>query len=383
MSAQAAETLTFRDKFVAWWEGTEPVPHSAVPEDSESAKDSKIARGNESDDARASEVDSKSPGVTETEKGKMAETMAALRERLVAWWNGQELPHKDAKQDDEDLPSLRSRSAKVAVPAAHAAIPAPDTKKEVWTPERVKIAERIWGAGYVFPGGNEQTLKLIKPLGLNPKVTFADLNAGTGGAARAVCEAFGIWVTAMEPNDVLAAHGMDESNMAGLGKKASVIAYDPESAELRPNSFDSVFVQELFFTIVNKRHLITEISKSLKKGGQLLFTDYLLAKTGNIEEATQNWMSHEPIRPEMWSIKQMHEYVEKQGLEIRIEDDMTQEMCGLILRGWRRALPNFRPGHFEPELGHALLAEAELWARRLTVLLSGDVRVYRIHAFKK
>jgi ubiquinone/menaquinone biosynthesis C-methylase UbiE len=226
-------------------------------------------------------------------------------------------------------------------------------------------------------------MKLIAPLGLNPKMTFADLNAGAGGAARAISESAGIWVTAMEPNGVLAAHGMEESSMAGLGKKAPIVAYDPEASELRPNGFDCVFVKELFFTVVNKRRLITEISKSLKKSGQLLFTDYLLAKTGNMEDSTQNWMAHEPVRPEMWSIKQAHDYVEKQGLEIRIEDDMTQEMCGLILRGWRQALPNFRPGHFEPELGDALLAEAELWARRLTVLLSGDVRVYRIHAFKK
>ena len=170
--------------------------------------------------------------------------------------------------------------------------------------------------------------------------------------------------------------------MAGMAKKVPVIDYDPESVELRPNGFDCIFAKELFFTVVNKRHLFDTIGKALKKNGHLLFTDYVLARTDHMEEATQNWAAHEPKRPEMWSIKQTRDFLEKRGLEIRIEDDMTDEMCALILQGWGEALGNFRPGHFEPELAEALLAEAELWARRLAVLQSGDVRTYRVHAIK-
>ncbi|HLF58876.1 MAG TPA: methyltransferase domain-containing protein [Alphaproteobacteria bacterium] len=348
MSAQMEVTVPFRDRFAAWWEGTEPVPRAAASDDA------KAANGNGKDIP--------------------ADSKLSLRERFMAWWEGSEI-----KPKEEELAGPRSRVAKDAPPIEEIH----ERPKEVWTPARIKVAERIWGAGYVSPGGTEHIMKLIKPIGLNPKMSFADLNAGAGGAGRAISETFGMWVTAMEPNPVLAAHGMEESTMAGMAKKVPVVSYDPESAELRPNGFDCVFVKEMFYTIVNKRHLFAAISKSLKKHGQLLFTDYVLAKTDHMEEATLNWAAHEPIRPEMWSIKQIRDYLEKQGLEIRIEDDMTEEMCDLILEGWHEALQNFRPGHFEPELGEALLAEAELWARRLGVLQSGDVRLYRVHALKK
>lgn len=350
MSAQMEATLTFRDRFAAWWEGTEPLPRASAPANDEGA-DGKAA---------AAPANGAKP---------------SWRERFAAWWDGRE---SGAAPSAEELPTPKSRTAKEAA----VDVDVPEIPKEVWTPARIKVAERIWGAGYVSPGGTEHIMKLVAPFGLKPKMSIADLNAGAGGAGRAICETFGMWVTAMEPNDVLAAHGMEESTMAGLAKKVPIVAYDPESVELRPNGFDCVFVKEMFFTVVNKRHLFSTIAKSLKKQGQFLFTDYVLAKTDHMEEATQNWAAHEPIRPEMWSIKQIREYLEKQGLEIRIEDDVSEEMCRLILQGWNNAVQNFRPGHFEPELGEALLAEAELWARRLEVLISGDVRLYRVHALK-
>jgi ubiquinone/menaquinone biosynthesis C-methylase UbiE len=343
-------TITFRDKFAAWWEGTEPVARATTPAPKPAKSKSKAKPANGA--------------------------KASWRERLRAWWDGRDFHAEEPKEDD--LPDPKSRPVKeekVEVPV--------EEVRELWTPARIKVAERIWGAGYVSPGGTDHVMHLIKPCGLNPKMSFADLNAGAGGAGRAVSETFGMWVTAMEPNEVLAAHGMEQSTMAGMAKKVPVVCYDPESVELRPNGFDCVFVKELFFTVVNKRHFFAAIAKSLKKHGQLLFTDYVLARTDHMEEMTQNWAAHEPVRPEMWSIKQTRDYLEKQGLDIRIEDDMTDEMCALILQGWGEALTNFRPGHFEPELGEALLAEAEHWARRLEVLQSGDVRLYRVHALKK
>jgi len=355
---QAEATITFRDRFAAWWEGTEPVPSADARAGAEAAN-GKGANGKGEN------------GTDETAGAK-----PSLRARFRAWWDGTDV---GAPPAEPDLPVPRTRVAK----EEPVDLDVPERPKEVWTPARIKVAERIWGAGYVSPGGTEHIMRLIKPVGLNPKMSFADLNAGAGGAGRAVSEAYGMWVTAMEPNEVLAAHGMEESTMAGMAKKVPIIAYDPESVELRPNGFDCVFVKEMFYTVVNKRHLFGTVAKSLKKNGHLLFTDYVLARTDHMEEPTQNWAAHEPIRPEMWSIKQTRDYLEKQGLEIRIEDDMTDEMCQLILAGWGEALQNFRPGHFEPELGEALLAEAELWARRLGVLQSGDVRVYRVHALKR
>jgi cyclopropane fatty-acyl-phospholipid synthase-like methyltransferase len=350
-------TLTLRDRLYAWWEGIEPIP--AAEDDAHPQAD---------EEAAPRSVD----------EGGERSSLATFRERFIAWWEGYELPPA-APAEEKKVAKLKEDTTKIEPARPQSA----EERRHVWNHTRIRICERIWGAGFVTPGGTEHVMKLVKPFALNPKMSYLDLGAGLGGGARAVADAYGMWVTAMEPHEVLAEAGMEQSTLAGMAKKAPVIAYDPESIELRANGFDCIFAKEVFYTVVDKRHLFSTIVKALKSHGQMIFTDYLLAKTDHMEDPTKNWAAHEPIRPEMWSVKQMREHLEKLKLEIRIEDDMSKEMCDLILQGWLEAIRNFRPGQLEADEGMTLLAEAELWARRLAALESGDVRLYRMHVLKR
>jgi hypothetical protein len=37
----------------------------------------------------------------------------------------------------------------------------------VWPSARIGVVEALWGEGFLFPGGREETLRLAKPLGLS------------------------------------------------------------------------------------------------------------------------------------------------------------------------------------------------------------------------
>lgn len=354
-------------RFKAWWEGYElPVEPAPDAEDEEPDRSGASARGgkDEGPDGGASDETDAQPS-----------TLRVFRERFKAWWEGYEYGAVPA--EDEDSGSEKAAGDKGAGPSFE-----PKARGEAWTPGRIKVVERLWGAGFVSPGGPEHTLQLVKPIVLTPKMTFLHLGAGLGGPARAISEAYGVWVTGLEASEALAAVGMEEATMAGMARKAPVFPYDPESVELRGRGFDCILATEAFFTVVNKKRLFKTIARSLKKGGQFLFTDYVLAEPGQSGPKIEGWMAREPVRPEPWSGKEMREHLEAEKLAVRIVEDMSAEMCRLVLQGWSEALANLKPGHIGPDLADALLAEIEIWARRIEVMESGEVRFCRFHALK-
>jgi cyclopropane fatty-acyl-phospholipid synthase-like methyltransferase len=357
-------------RFKAWWEGYE-LPLEPAP----GADDEGPGKG------RSEAAVAEESGLEEgpSEEGESQPTaLHVFRERFKAWWEGYEYARASPPETD----SAPAEESAGDADQSDEPPSEPQGRTEPWTAARIKIAERLWGAGFTSPGGAGHILQLVKPCALNPKMSFIQLGAGLGGPTRAISEAFGIWVNGLEPSEMLVEAAMAEATMAGMAKKAPVATCDPESVELRTRNFDCVFAKEAFFTVVNKKRLFKTIAKSLKKGGQLLFTDYVLAETDHMGPETQNWIAHEPVRPEMWSATQVREQLEKHKLTIRIVEDMSEEMCQLVLRSWRDALANLKPGHIGPELGDALVAEAEMWARRIEVLESGEVRLYRFHALK-
>ena len=79
------------------------------------------------------------------------------------------------------------------------------TYSQRWPEARVAAVESLWGAGYVSPGGPDETLRLTKPLGLDANSTLIVLGGGIGGPALTVTSSFKSWVTSLEADPVLAA----------------------------------------------------------------------------------------------------------------------------------------------------------------------------------
>ena len=50
-----------------------------------------------------------------------------------------------------------------------------------WPPERLAVADALWGGGYQVPGGEIEFLRLAKPLGLSAASTLLLVGAGAVG----------------------------------------------------------------------------------------------------------------------------------------------------------------------------------------------------------
>jgi len=292
-----------------------------------------------------------------------------LRLRLSAWWNGYELrlPERAPQQ--------------IETPARQHDVRAPD-KVLPWDDQRISLVQEVWGDGFDRSGGSDDVLHMLKPCGLDPKMSVVELGAGLGGGTRAVCREFGIWIAGLEGEPELARVGQSLSDMAGLGKKATIINEKLGDFEPKRNGYDIIFAREAFVTLPDKTRLLHEVFDGLKPKGQLLFTDYVLANPNVEDAALRTWRETEPEEPAPWAVSHYMDALNDLRFDIRISEDRTDHYAAAIKRGWADFMhAAAKDGRLE-RYGELALQEADVWTRRLQALESGGLRVYRFHAIK-
>lgn len=289
------------------------------------------------------------------------------RVRLKAWWDGYDvrLPRKQGKG------TRKSHNVR-----------APEDRKP-WTDERIGLVQQVWGDGFDRPGGADLTVELVKPLGLDPSMSVLDIGAGLGGSTRAICKAFDVWITGIEQDVDLAQVGNELSNIAGMGRKAPIYSEDIENLELKERGYDCVFSKESFFTVADKTRLFTEIESGLKPGGHLVFTDYILGDLRSQSAELEEWKKSERLTPHVWSLTDYRELLKELRLDIRITENLTPRIVKTIKQGWTDFMERGKENGNIQEMGDLVMREAELWMRRLHLLESGELMIYRFHALKK
>ena len=310
-------------------------------------------------------ANSKSDQATEDDKDAFS-----LRERLTAWWEGYDLLDTSA----------------APAPAAEPEVPHVvhyEPPKQRWETSRVTLVQQVWGEGFTTPGGRKHTLNMVTSFGLDPAMSVLDLGTGLGGAARGMCEKFGVWVTGFEADAALAEAGMALSIKHGMGEKAPVHAFDPATFEHKQGSIDCVFSKEFLFSVADKNRFLKAVESLLKPKGQFLFTDFVLAKTHLRSPTLENWIENEHQTPRPWAIEDYEVGLAGAKLDIRVTEDITKEFRAMVIKGWADYTESTERGSVGTESAPALVDEVELWTRRIQAIDSGDLKVCRIHAFKK
>ncbi|NKB50048.1 MAG: hypothetical protein GKS02_11895 [Alphaproteobacteria bacterium] len=104
---------------------------------------------------------------------------ASLRMQAVRQLWGRIGPNR-ASEDSEFGDILEDVAAGISVPDTDAESPV-----EVhWSDWRIDLMERLWGQGFLLPGGTDFVHELTKPLSLGSKASVLVLSAGMGGAGQ-------------------------------------------------------------------------------------------------------------------------------------------------------------------------------------------------------
>jgi SAM-dependent methyltransferase len=247
-----------------------------------------------------------------------------------------------------------------------------------WDETRVAVVQKVWGKGFVAPGGKKALLDLVGPLELERGMQVLDLGAGLGGPARVLAKRFGVQVTGLEADRRLAEAAGTRSSVL-RPSKATVYAMAQRHEVLAPRAFDRIFSKDVLFAVRDKARVLAVADALLAERGRMLIIDYVVAADGRQSPAVQAWMADDPARPAPWSIEEYIEMLTGLGLGLRI-DDISWATRRTINGAWSGFLAKRRRPALDHRAAQTLLDEARVWSQRAKLLKSGELRVCRILA---
>lgn len=255
--------------------------------------------------------------------------------------------------------------------------PPPVPSDAPWTPLRLEIAESLWGDGCHWPELSGEVLRLAAPLGLSAASSVLLLGAGGGAPALRLAADLGAWVSGFEADPVLAAAArrLIKRDAPALAKRATVQSWDPAAPAFRPASFHHAIAVEA----LHGPQTVLAVAKALRPGGQLAVLE-TVAAASEPGPALRTWARLEhrglPLPGSAW----LTDPLERLGFEIRVSEDVSARHIREATSGWKQLVRALRSERPAPARAAVLVAEAELWLRRIALLRAGEIQVMRWHA---
>lgn len=151
---------------------------------------------------------------------------------------------------------------------------------ELYSDQLIDMLERVWGAGWLSPGGPEEVARLLEGLPIGGK-SVLDIGCGAGGIDVALVENHGArYVTGIDVEDTVLAHARWTVDKAGLADRIGCLKAAPGPLPFAPESFDIVFSKDSIVHIPDKHALMREVFRVLRPGGWFVASDWLIGHDG-------------------------------------------------------------------------------------------------------
>ena len=279
------------------------------------------------------------------------------------------------------LPEPPSRAGQAA---ARTVAPVEVLPRTAWPASRLALANQLWGQGFIIPGGEIETLRLARPLGLSAASSLLMVGAGSGGPATSVARNLGAWVTAMDNDASLLAAARGLTNRLQMGKKVTIKAWDPENPVFPAKSHHHCLALEPLHGS-RPEPILDGLARALRPGGQLVLTELTATTPLNPADPTvSRWSALEKRDPaNMVSGVSVTRMLGRVGLDVRISEDISDRHMEHAMLGWRIMLRDLRDQKPTPHEALQLVAEAELWLLRRRLIRDGRLRMMRWQAISR
>lgn len=318
----------------------------------------------------AEQGDGKSGGLTGWWASK-----ADARGKLHAWWEGYEYAPSDKAAPAAPPPPKAERPR--ARPTGKVIV------KDAWPPERVKVAQMVWGDGFSFPGGVEYAVELARALELGPNSRALDVGCGLGGGTRAIARAYGGIVEGwdLSPDLIVEGHGL--SIREGLADKAPIDFLDIEKTVFAERRYGAALVRNVLSLMSDKEAVLRKLASGMAPGAPLALVEFCLGHADAHGEALDAYRLGEATAPRLLTIQDLRLRIEGAGFAIVKAEDHSAAFARIVLTGWAKIDALVKRGELDPKEGKALMGEAELWRRRLEAMRGGDLRAAKVLAIRK
>jgi 2-polyprenyl-3-methyl-5-hydroxy-6-metoxy-1,4-benzoquinol methylase len=269
--------------------------------------------------------------------------------------------------------------------AKPAADPAPKKPKETWPKERMAVTNQLWGDGFTMPGGELETLRLARPLGLSSASSLLLIGAGGGGPAGSIVRNLGAWVTGLEAEPALVEQARALMKRGDIANKAKIEAWDPTQPSFAPRQFHHCLAIEPLRCGGAPEPIMTSLAQTVKHGGQVVMTELVADSPLPIHDPTViRWAELENRNlkavPTANGVTRMMTRV---GFDVRIVEDISDRHMHNAMLGWRVAVKDLQDYKPPPAIAAQLVAEAEIWLLRVKLIKEKRLRMMRWHAIGK
>jgi SAM-dependent methyltransferase len=275
-------------------------------------------------------------------------------------------------------------AVRVATPTPPLPVP-PEIREDCsWPAERLDVADALWGEGFQFPGGEAETLRLVKPLGLSAATSLLLLGAGSGGPPCCIASDLGVWVTGYESDQRLFNAAIERSLRSGLARRARIAAWDPEAPSFERGYFHhGLALEPLREALVEPT--LAAVAQALKPGGQLVLLETVADEPLDpADPLVASWQRLDRRRLDRVPTEiTITRALGRLGFDVRIVEDVSRRHIHQSVSGWReavRAMEQAKPTRREAA---QLIKEAELWLLRLRLFRNRTLRLVRWHAIGK
>lgn len=311
---------------------------------------------------------------------------SAMRAKLHAWWEGYDYAEKS--KPDAGAPPTQLAAAEPPPAIPEPIHPDPirlpmDGKvivKDAWPPERMKVAQMVWGDGFTFPGGERLALELGREMGLPTGAVAMDLGCGLGGGTRAMARELELWMEGYDLSIDLARAGDGSSRAANMERKAPIGLLDVVDGSFKPKRYDGAVVRNVFSLVSEKPKLLTRIRHGMKPGGRLVIADWAISHDDAMGPDLEAYRLGEATAPRLSTIERFVAQLAEAGFEVQAKSDITDAFRAAVLEGWARIDGIVARGQLVPAEGQALVDEAQLWSRRIAALAGGELRFAKLVA---
>jgi SAM-dependent methyltransferase len=290
-------------------------------------------------------------------------------------WFGRGAPEAPARAEPLVIVPERPAIVTAVVPAG---------PKAAWPPERVAVNDALWGEGYTFPGGEIETLRMAKPLGLSAASSMLVLGIGGGGPACSLATKFGAWITGYEADPDLGVIATERAFKADLAKRVRVEHWDPEEPDFQNKTYHHTMALEPMRG-ARPEPLLAAMAAALKPSGQLVMLE-LVADTplDPRDPVVADWarLERRPAKgiPSEIAVTRI---LGRLGFDVRIAEDLSERHMQQAMLGWRRTVRRLEAVRPLAREASQVVAEAELWLLRLRLFRERKLRLIRWHAIKR
>ncbi len=148
----------------------------------------------------------------------------------------------------------------------------------------LQFFERVWGKGFLSPGGPEEIAEVLQGVDLEGK-RILDIGCGMGGADILLVKDYGaaevVGIDVEKPVLDKAKQYVLESNLVD---KIQFKLVEPGPLQLEDSSFDIVFSKDALLHISDKELLFSEIFRVLKSDGMFVAGDWLRGDYEKVSE---------------------------------------------------------------------------------------------------